>query len=685
MATGRFVVGRQKAVDALHRSLMSVPQVAIIPRRSVVKATGGMGKTTIARFFIQQYHRNYHGIWWVAAETLDSVVEALSELADRLGLEGHSRRGLARATLDYLRQTEESWLLIYDNAVDLRTVRDWLPEGVHLIVTSRSSDWQGFEVQDAEKLPTDRPEDAGVELLVKEAGGQDRDGPQAAQALAAALGGLPLALVQAGAWLRDAPRAGYAECQGRIHELLTLAPPADYPDAIDAAVTLSMERVGQGSDAEALLHLLAFLAPDAIEACVISDVPEAPMINARDLALKADIPDRVWELAEDRTALDRAFSELQRRSLIEGRGGTYSIHRLTQAVVRARLGQKAEDWAKTAAAVVAVSFPGDPESFLRWPTSARLMPHVSALAGLGDDVPRTAGMQYLCNQASIYLRQQAEFAGAARYAELALEIKKERLPENHRDLGVGYSVLGQALQDLGDLDRAENALAEAVRIAEANTEISDTDRSVWLNNHGSVLQALGQRAMGAGDAETADEFFQCAEQRFLAALDLDRQTYGDRHPEVATGLNNLATLYAAMGRMEDALDKDAQALSIRRERLDPKDPLLAQSCNNYAAKLLRVGEVDKAAPLLREALEIREHHFGDKPWHPHLLATAQWRASCLVALDDLGAPGGAELERLERVYGPHGLDMAVHLRDGKQFAALARQRQQTDQADQPGD
>ena len=92
----------------------------------------------------------------------------------------------------------QNWLLVYDNAEDAKALQAVLPStatGHHLLITSRQPLWQGMQTikldvwQDAEALPflQERlPGVADADLL----------------SLSQALGGLPLALEQACAYLR---------------------------------------------------------------------------------------------------------------------------------------------------------------------------------------------------------------------------------------------------------------------------------------------------------------------------------------------------------------------------------------------------------------------------------------------------------------------------------------------------
>ena len=86
-------------------------------------------------------------------------------------------------------------------------------------MTSRHPDWpaEGFATRPAGVLSVD----SAVALLAQEAGRQDPDMPELAQAV----GYLPLALVQAGEWLADHPRKSAAEYMARLERLLDARQP----------------------------------------------------------------------------------------------------------------------------------------------------------------------------------------------------------------------------------------------------------------------------------------------------------------------------------------------------------------------------------------------------------------------------------------------------------------------------
>jgi hypothetical protein len=171
----------------------------------VLEGQGGLGKTTLAIHYARTHDDDYPGgVFWAVAGDALSLAQDLTALAPSLGIEigGLAPIPAGKAILAEIAQREGRWLFIYDNVEDHAAIAGLAPGGdAHLIVTTRSAGgWPGFERMRPGTLPTGAPGDAGPRLLMDEARQHDdRDG---ARALSEALGGLPLALVVAGALIR---------------------------------------------------------------------------------------------------------------------------------------------------------------------------------------------------------------------------------------------------------------------------------------------------------------------------------------------------------------------------------------------------------------------------------------------------------------------------------------------------
>lgn len=222
IATTHQIYGREHLVSELvnlfHRQGRRQPRV------QVLCGAGGIGKTTTA--LQVAYHLQSKGVsvWWIsAAESVDLQL-GMRQLARRLGataqdLEYDWTSNAPDVLWRLLAAFPTRWLLVVDNADDPRLLapanetvaagRGWIrPPFGHrgaLVVTTRDSnpeiwgDW--CQLRRVEILsPTD-----SAKVLTDYAGdtaGSDSD----AAALAARLGGLPLALELAGKYLADAIR-----------------------------------------------------------------------------------------------------------------------------------------------------------------------------------------------------------------------------------------------------------------------------------------------------------------------------------------------------------------------------------------------------------------------------------------------------------------------------------------------
>src|SRR5215218_10625412 len=115
-------------------------------------------------------------------------------------------------------------------------------------------------------------------------------------------------------------------------------------------------------------------------------------------------------------------------------------------------------------------------------------------------------------------------------------------------------------------------------------------------------------------------------------LELQKQAVGERHPEYATGLNQLALLLIMHGDPDRAEPLLTQALEIRKDALGENHPDYATNLSSLAGLLWARGDLDGAEPLLRQALEIRWEVLGSS--HPKSVASLNSLEQLLRAKQD---------------------------------------------------
>jgi outer membrane protein OmpA-like peptidoglycan-associated protein len=116
------------------------------------------------------------------------------------------------------------------------------------------------------------------------------------------------------------------------------------------------------------------------------------------------------------------------------------------------------------------------------------------------------------------------------------------------------------------------------------------------------------------------------------ALVIQEKSLGPDHPDVATGLHNLAQLYVRQGRYAEAEPLHKRSLAIREKALGPDHPDVATSLNDLAALYDSQGRYADAEPLYKRALAIREKALG--PDHPDVATSL----NDLAALYDSQGP-----------------------------------------------
>ncbi|MCD4801031.1 MAG: tetratricopeptide repeat protein, partial [Methanococcoides sp.] len=501
------------------------------------------------------------------------------------------------------------WLLVFDNAKDRADVNDYLPQGKtgHVLITSRNVNWRGIAtLLDVKVL--ERKE--SVDFLLKRTGYTDKE---IADTLADALGDLPLALEQAGAYMEAKGRnISYYLNMFTVHKnkLLNRAVPStDYPDTVATTWDIAFDEVMQISSSGAdLLNLCAFLAPD--------DIP-VELLNSGVQYL----PESLAAVAGDPLAFDDAVDPLRRYSLVEITAETISVHRLVQAVTRDRLDEdEKKKWAEAAVHIVNKAFPFKSNDLLTWPVSTRLLPHALAAAEHAEalDVASDSTARLL-NQMGLYLKGRAQFAEAKEMHERALAIDEAAYGPDHPDVAIDVNNLGLVLEDLGDMEEAKKMFERALVIDEAAYGPDHPQVAIYANNLGGVLNALG-------DMEGAKKMYE-------RALAIDEATYGPDHPNVAICVSNLGLVLQALGDMEGAKKMFERALAIDESAYGPDHPQVAIYVNNHGLVLHDLGDFEAAMKMFEHALAIGEAAYG--PDHPQVAIYVSNLGGVLKALGDL--------------------------------------------------
>jgi len=558
-------------------------------------------------------------------------------LAPKLGLSTDAApQDVTRAVRRWL-ETNQGWLLVFDNAEKPEDLGEYLPQGNGgVIITSRNSSWRSLaEPMKVQELP---PEEAEA-FLVERSGDKDRE---AARALAKELGGLPLALEQAGAYIEacGSSCAKYFKLfRVRRQELLESAKPAtDYPDTVATTWKISFESLRKECpEAADLMELCAFFAPEAIPFDLFTEHPD-------------HLPGSLKAAVKDPLQWNETIRGLKRYSLAEVAQDSLSFHRLVQMVVRN--GMKPAARKRRLAAVVRVvnaAYGFKDDDLETWPRATQLLPHGLAAAEHSrveqvDDGPTAR----LLNNMGMHLRTLGRFSEAETLLGRALTMAEKVYGPDHPTVATRLNNLGSVLWALGHLNGAKVNFERAQRIDEKVSGPDHPAVATDLNNLGLALKDLGDLEGAKANCERA--------------LKIDEKVYGPDHPAVATDLNNLGLVLQDLGDLEGAKANYEKALQINEKAYGPWDPRVGIALSNLGSVLKDLGDLEGAKANIERALKIDEKVYG--PDHP---AVATDLNNLGLALKDLGDLEGAKanLERAlridEKVYGPEHPAVATDL------------------------
>jgi len=578
--------GREEMLADLRKALTSGQAAALT---QAIHGLGGVGKTQLAIEYAYRHRADYSVVWWVRAEEAAALAGDYAAMAAALDLPQKEAREQAVIVEGVRRWLEQNtgWLLVFDNAGEPASIRDYLPRsaGGHVIVTSRNPAW-GTVARPLDVQVFERP--TSIEFLLKRTGQADQE---AAGKLAEALGDLPLALEQAAAYIEATGESvpGYLRMfRERRAELLKRPSPSS-DSTVAATWEMSFQQVESRSPpAAALLNLCAFLAPGDIPLDIVQQAPE--------------LPEPLAEAAADAVRFDDAIGALRRFSLVSRSGDVLSVHRLVQAVTRERLAEQARKrWAAAAVRSVNRAFPRQSDDVRTWPACSRLLPHALAAADHCEPLavaPEETGR--LLNQAGLYLRGRAEFARARTCCERALKIAEVAYGPDHPNVAACVNNLGVALRNQGDLATARACYERALKIDEAAYGPDHPDVAKDVNNLGMALRAQGDLAG--------------ARACFERALKIDEAAYGPDHPDVARDVNNLGSVLHDQGDLAGARACFERALKIDEAAYGPDHPDVAKDVNNLGLVLHARGDLPGARACYERALGILRKFLGDD--HP---------------------------------------------------------------------
>jgi len=653
---GEQFIGREEEMARLREMLLSSGRSAITDPLAL-EGLGGIGKTRLALEYAWQHLPDYEWVFFIRADTPETLRAGLAGLADRewLGIPEAAETAEETRLQAVLRwfANHDRWLLILDNADSERSaelIAQRLLSGLgrgHVLLTTRFRRW-GRHVRALLLDPL--PQSEAVRYLITATQGHRAptpDDPESAAALTRAVDGLPLALEQIAAWTR-ARHSTLADALAAITReddlLLRWYDPKElrYPLPVAAVWERALEPLGPAE--HFLLRLLAWLAP--------APVPDFVLHALNGTWTEPQRP------APDCLALARRLAD---HSLLAARADrSFQLHRLWMELERRRTPSSDRGlWDTRVANVLDEVTIGAPYDVRTWPRLTLLQPHafelfrrthafsVESLAA-AKALPSSPRLSRLLNQFGVFCRAKAEFAEAEPLMRRALAMDEKAIGPEHPDVARDLNNLALLLQDTNRLAEAEPLMRRALAMDEKSFGPEHPEVATDLNNLAALLKATNRLAE--------------AEPLMRRALAMAEKSFGPEHPAVATALNNLAQLLKATNRLAEAEPLMRRALAMDEKAFGPEHPTVATDLNNLALLLQATNRLAEAEPLMRRALAMDEKSFG--PEHP----TVALRLNNLAQLlKDTNRLAEAEplmrraLAMAEKAFGPEHPNVATAL------------------------
>ncbi|THY07437.1 purine and uridine phosphorylase [Aureobasidium pullulans] len=660
----------QRSSDMQELERFFFPQQSHDTRRKifVVHGLGGIGKTQLSIEFVRQYQTKYSAVFWLDGSSKDALQNSFLDIVTRLPA-GEVTPSLAhaakqaspdmklivRGVQNWLSlPSNHRWLVVIDNVDrDYTTkgtdplayeLKEYLPAADHgnVLVTSRLSTL--VAARNSHRLT--RVDHDQSRAILEAAGGEyiSAQDESAADTLLEKLSGLPIALTQAGAYIRQTgvSVAEYMDHYNSIWQQLMKKQDEyclqEYSErSVLTTWKISYEQVrSQSEEASNLLKLWSCLYADDLWYDLIA--------GSKALASDVVVPKWLLLFAEDKLEFNRAIGLLIKYSLVERKMDTtselnmdttsYAMHSVLHSwcLHVAQHDSEKGDFRWLAICIVGqVTPPLERDEF--YTLSRRLLPHFRQLSASIDEYDA-------CAQLACVFTCQVKLEEAERMYDRALAGKEILLGPDHTStldtisaLSIAYltgrgltSAEGMLMRALVGQERAfgpehESTLAAALRLGSRNRtqdrlaeaeEMYERALTGYEKVHGPddpwtllAVVHVGSLYLAQGSLEKAQRMFERAFVGFEKA-------FGPGHTTTLSAIYKLGRICHGQGRLEEAEEMYSRALAFFGGALGFEHAFTLKVSSNLGRVYAKQGKLVEAEPMFQRALVGYEKAFGSE-------------------------------------------------------------------------
>ncbi|KAF7366859.1 FabD/lysophospholipase-like protein [Mycena sanguinolenta] len=686
----RIFHGHQTILGIMHKFFAQDTQNQKI---YVLYGLGGAGKTQIALKFTEE-STCFTDRLLLDASTTETIQNGLRNIAT-----AKDAGTTSQDALTWLASKRENWLLFFDNADDPEiNLNHFFPKCNHgnIVVTSRNPNLRGYG---AHSQVSDMEESDAVTLLLK-SGQQEMSvlNQLLAKDIVKALWYLPLAIVQAGAFILETGTLGtyldlFLQNRTELLKKKSSQQHDDYAWAVYTTWEMSFSKLS--FFAAMFLQLCAFLHWDNISEDIFSraanyvmQLPQQPQYEQwwteklKSQFQRLLFPNKQSQALKDATTMSKEFLlhflevtgqwdtlsflkvtlEIRAYSLLNfhPERKTFSIHPLVHSWTRTTL-EDAESYHSCMDNILGMSIKeiqGHDMDF----ASLRLVSHVDSLLGVFTSNFR---IQY----AVVYFHAR-RYAEAKELEMIEMENCRELYGQDDSNTLTAMNNLADTYHKLGQFEEAEKLQVDVLGKRRMFLGVNNLDTVAAMNNLALTYGKLGRfkdaeklavmvlekrrKLLGDDHPETLDamynlalayhnlEQFEAARKLGVVVLEKRRRLLGDDHPETIYAMHSLANRYYYLGRFEEAKKLEIVVLEKRKKLFGEDHSDTLRAMNNLGYTYYHMGHLVEAEALQVIALEKRRVLFGDN--HPK---TQRVMRNLIKTYHGLGKQAeAAELEKL---------------------------------------
>ena len=592
-------------------------------------------------------------VFWIHASNAARIEQGYRKIAEQVKIPG---RGDPKA--DIFRLVEKwlcnekngKWALVLDNADETTVLFEtlitgpkaqasgssgghtqsllaYLPQSRNgsILVTTRTKSVALQLAEESDIIPIEPMNYAHALTLLEKKLGEQIDSEDTSE-LAVALEFMPLAIVQAAAYIRlRVPRYSVRQYVDEFHKndkrktsLLNheaghLRRDLEAKNSIIITWQISFDHIHQIRPSAAnLLSLMSFFDRQGIPEALLKTQYEGENENTAEAAgddadddHKDDSDgDIVTYLSvdefEDNILILRNYSFIT----ISIDGTTFEMHGLVQLAVRKWLeaSNQLERWKQQFIKNLCTVFPnGDYEN---WTKCQALFPHAkSAVAQQPAVESSLQDWALILYHAAWYAWAKGSYIEAATMALKATRTRQKVLGLEDEKTLESMAILAMAYSDGGRLKEAEKL----------QVQVMETSAMVLGTEHPDTLMSMGNLASTYLNQGRWTE----AEELGVQVMETRKRVLGTEHPDTLMSMGNLALTYWSQGRWTEAEELEVQVVETRMRVLGTEHPHTLMSMGNLALTYSNQGRWTEAEELGVQVMEMSARVLGTE--HPDTL------------------------------------------------------------------